>query len=131
MFTLDQIRAISQEGVEKKWSYPQLFEALKSIGVERYESNVLTHEIKYVGEGASLVMPPPDHWPRLVCASAYNEAELKTALKRVQNRETSYPEFLGQIAAAGVSFYRVDMKPRTVTYHGPGKSKLVEKIPPA
>lgn len=131
MFTLEQIREIGNEGVEKGWSYPQIFDALKAIGVERYETNVLTHEIKYVGGGTSLLMPAPDGWERLSAPSDFNLAALKTALKRVQSKETDYPQFLREIAAAGVPFYRVDMKPRTVTYHGPGKNKLVESVPPS
>ncbi|MCG3205056.1 MAG: hypothetical protein KCHDKBKB_01773 [Elusimicrobia bacterium] len=129
MFDLEKIRKMYQRAAEEKWPYPYIFNSLKSFGVERYEVNVLTHEIKYVGEGKSFVEGPPQGFSPLPAGAAYNLEALKLAIERVQRRETTYPQFLAEIAAAGVSFYRVDMKPRTVTYHGPGQHKHVEKVP--
>jgi uncharacterized protein YbcV (DUF1398 family) len=125
-----KISELTRESAEKGWTYPQLFDALKNIGVERYEVNVLKHEIKYVGGGTSLSAPPPKEFHPLTAGKKFDEAGLKLALARVQRRETNYEQFLAEIAAAGVGFYRVDMQPRTVTYHGPTpKEKLVEKVP--
>ena len=130
MFNQEIIRNIEREAEEKKWPYAYLFNSLKSIGIDRYETNVLTHEITYVGEGHSLKVPPPEGFAPLTASPTFDLAALKAALERVQKRETNYLQFLSEIAAAGVSFYRVDMRPRTVTYHGPGKkNKLVEKVP--
>ena len=128
-FTREKLKEIEKEAEEKHWSYPYLFNSLKANGVERYETNVLTHEIKYVSGGTSFVEGPPDGFKPLTASPKFNEEALKSALKRIQARETNYQQFLAEIAAAGVAFYRVDMKPRTVTYHGPGKEKLVEPVP--
>ncbi len=129
MFELDQINAVQQRAVAESWPYHYLFNSLKALGVERYEVNVLTHETKFVGMGASLLAPVPDGFRTLTVGEAYNEDALKKAIARSQAKESTYEEFLAEIAAAGVAFYRVDMKPRTVTYHGAGGKKLVEKVP--
>lgn len=128
MITLDDIQKIQQRADVEKWSYPYLFNSLKAAGVERYEVNVLTHETRFVGGGTSVIQPAPADF-RPLTAGAYDLDALQAALARVQTRETTYAEFLAEIAAAGVSFYRVDMKPRKITYHGPKPYKYVETIP--
>lgn len=130
MFNLEQIKSIQIRAAAENWPYPYLFNSLKSIGVERYETNVLTCEIRYVGGGTSIVAPPAPDFKPLTVGPIFDPNGLRKALQRVQARETTYPQFLAEIAAAGVSFYRVDMLPRTVTYHGVGKrDKHVEKVP--
>lgn len=131
MFTLEQIEAIGKKGIENKWTYPQLFDALKEIGVERYEVNVPTHEINYFGQGSSVNAPIPASWKPITAAKVFNAEGVKTAIKRAQARQITYPQFLEEIAASGIAFYRVDMKPRLITYHGPGKDKHVEPVPPS
>ncbi len=126
----EAVKEIDRQAAEEKWPYPRIFDALKNSGVERYETNVLTHEIKYVGGGTSFTQPAPDGFQPLSVGPAFDEPALKKALGRVQRGETTYAQFLGEIAAAGVPYYRVDMKPRTVTYHGQKRAnKLVEKVP--
>lgn len=130
MMTEEALQEVYKKSAEEKWKYPQLFEALKNIGVEHYETNVLTHEIKYVGGGTSITHGAPEGFQPLTAAKEFNEMALKKALVRVQTGQTTYPQFLGEIAAAGVPFYRVDMRPRTVTYHSINSAdKLVEKVP--
>ncbi len=129
MLDQEKVKSIYRRGAEEKWSYPQVFNALKNIGIERYETNVLTHEIKYVGGGTAFIEPGPEGFKILTAGTRFKLDALKLALGRIQRAETNYIQFLGEIAAAGVSFYRVDMGPRTVTYHGPGREKYVEKVP--
>src|SRR4051812_14141189 len=100
MFDQATISGLYKESAEKGWSYPQLFDALKKIGIERYEVSVLKHEIKYVGEGTSFVASPPGEFPPLIAGKKFDLAALKTALARVQRNETTYEQFLAEIAAA-------------------------------
>lgn len=124
-----KIKELYKKSAEGKWTYTQLFEGLKNVGVERYEVNVLQHEIKYVGGGTSFVELATKNFKPLTLGRKFDEAALKEALVRVQSQQTNYEQFLSEIAAAGVPFYRVDMGPRTVTYHSAGREKLVEKVP--
>jgi uncharacterized protein YbcV (DUF1398 family) len=128
--TPEKIKAVYETARAEKWTYPQLFDGLKVIGVERYEVNVATHEITYFGGKTSHKQPAPDGFSPLTVGEKFDQAALKTALKRTQSGQSTYEEFLAEIAAAGVPFYRVDMKPRTVSYHAANrKDKLVEKVP--
>jgi len=130
MFDQEQIKAVQERAVTEKWPYPYLFNSLKSIGIERYEVDVPTHEVKFVGEGASLSAPAPAGFNGLTVAPRLDPDGLKAAIARSQARETTYEEFLSEIAAAGVTFYRVDMRPRTITYHGiDRRHKHVEPVP--
>lgn len=125
--SLQNVYAKAKEG---NWAYPVLFDALKNIGVERYEVEVLKYKIKYVGGGTSITHPAPEGFTPLTLGK-FDEAAFKTALTRSQKREINYEQFLAEIAAAGIVFYRVDMRPRVVTYHGEDKRhKIVEPVPP-
>jgi uncharacterized protein YbcV (DUF1398 family) len=126
---LNEIVAIQKRAAAEGWPYPYLFNSLKALGIERYEVDVATHQAKFVGGGASVLQPAPEGFEPLTVAGKFDLEALKTALGRVQRKESTYSQFLAEIAAAGVPFYRVDMKPRTVTYHGPKPYKYVEKVP--
>ena len=129
MFDSEKIKIIYQKAAEKQWPYHYVFNSLKAIGIDRVETNVLTHEIKYVGEGTSLTESPPGGFAPSTAAPVFNLEALKSAIAQMEKREIEHIPFLDALAAAGVSFYRVDMRPRTVTYHGPTpKDKYVEKV---
>ena len=70
----------------------------------------------------------PDFTPLRL--GAFDPVAFKVALTRAQKQESTYSQFLAEIAAAGIHWYRVDMAPRTVTYHGEDKrKKIVEPVP--
>jgi uncharacterized protein YbcV (DUF1398 family) len=125
------LQKVYQQAREKKWKYPQLFDALKGIGVECYEVDVPFNKISYLGGATTIVHPSPDGFQRLA-VGPFNAAAFKAALTRAQNQETTYPEFLKEIAAASIAFYRVDMEMRSVTYFGKDRTQqIVEPVPPA
>jgi uncharacterized protein YbcV (DUF1398 family) len=126
------IESIEKRAADEKWTYPTLFDALRDAGVERYEVNVPRHETRFVGGKTSFTLGAPAGFTPLAVGTGFDLAAIKNTLGRVQRGEIDYIAFLAGIAAAGVAFYRVDMKPRTVTYHGPTpKNKLVESVPPS
>jgi uncharacterized protein YbcV (DUF1398 family) len=124
------IHAVYAKARDEKWTYPQLFNALRDAGVERYEVDVPNHKITYFGAQTSIVHPAPEGFKELPLGTKFDVDALKAALKKTQAGQSTYEQFLTEISAAGVPFYRVDMKPRTVTYHGANRAdKLVEKVP--
>lgn len=124
------LQRVYKEAGEKKWTYPQLFDALKNVGVERYEVDVLKYEIKYVGGKTSITHPAPADFTPLTLGS-FDKTAFQTALTRAQTQQSTYPQFLAEIAAAGIVWYRVDMGPRAVSYYGVDKrNKIVEPVPP-
>lgn len=124
----DKIKDVYQQARASQWSYPQLFHALKAAGVRSYETDVLNFQITYFGDGEKLSESGPAGWK--LDAGPFNEAEVVKAIRRAQRRETDYPTFLKEIAAAGIPKYYVSMSEDTVSYVGADpKNKYVEKVP--
>ena len=123
-----QIKDVLNRAVIEKWSYPQIFDALHAAGVEYYETHVSASQTTYYGgdeswKEASLSQSP------LVVAPHFIVERIQNAIGRNQKKETTYLEFLQEIAAAGVFTYRVDMKLRSICYKGREGEKYIEKIP--
>ena len=129
MFQPAQIKKILAEAAAQKWPYPKVFDALKAAGVEYYETVVPRHEITYHGAGGQLKEGAPDGFQPVQAADQFNQPGVRAAILRTQRRETDYPQFLREIAAAGVHTYRVDMKDRTVSYKGARGELYVETVP--
>jgi uncharacterized protein YbcV (DUF1398 family) len=126
-----RVREIERRGAQEGWPYPRFFEALKEAGVLYYVRDVPRHVITYVGAAEQHQALPPVGFRDLKTADRFDAQALKKALARIHRRETTYPQFLAEIAAAGVLSYRVDMAKRTVTYMGGQGETFVERVPPA
>lgn len=123
-----RITDVYQKAVPAQWTYPQLFNALKTAGVSSYHTDVTSHRIEYFGEGTSIVHDGPAGFKADV--GNFNQEGVIAAIRRAQRRETDYPTFLKELAAAGISHYKVDMAARTVSYFGKdSKNQYVEKVP--
>jgi len=124
----DKIKEVYKQAVAGQWSYPQLFKGLKAAGVRSYTMDVLRYTIEYSGDGETFFETGPADWK--VTAGAFNIEEVIKAVRRTQRRETDYPTFLKEIAAAGIPKYYVSMTENTVSYVGADpKNKYVEKVP--
>jgi uncharacterized protein YbcV (DUF1398 family) len=128
---LKTIEQLGEQAKNEKWSYPQLFDALKQAGVVSYETNVPEFEIVYKTDADEIYTPIPNDWISLSVAPELDEAGVKEAIAQAGRHEISYPEFLAEIASSGVSSYSVDMENRTITYKGDDGKALVETVPPA
>ncbi len=124
-----QIKDVLNRAALEKWSYPQIFEALQAAGVEYYETHVSTCQTTYYGGDESLKESSLSQSP-LVVAPDFSVESIQNAIGRNQRKETTYLEFLQEIAAAGVFTYRVDMKLRSICYKGREGEKYIEKVPP-
>jgi uncharacterized protein YbcV (DUF1398 family) len=125
---IDHLNMIFKHAAIEKWSYPQVFDALKVSGVRYYITDVVRYEIEYFGDEESAVEEGPEGFRAEI--GPYNEAKVIEAIRRTQRKETDYPTFLKEIAAAGITNYRVDMQDRTVSYFGNDpKNKYIEKVP--
>src|SRR5687767_4243561 len=111
-----KVREIEGRSAQEGWSYPKLFDALKGAGIQSYETDVPRFEITYFGAGEQYRKSPPQGFSPGTAASHFDVQAIKKAIQRIGRGETTYPQFLEEIAAAGVHTYRVDMSARTVTY---------------
>lgn len=66
--------------------------------------------------------------PSYTFSNLFNELAIKKALSGHQKNQTTYFEFLEEIAQAGVTHYRVDMIKNNVTYSNDSQA-YVENIP--
>ena len=65
----------------------------------------------------------------LTVSDQFNASAIQKAIRLYQSKDTTYMEFLEQLAEAGVQSYRVDMSERTITCMGASGEKYVEKVP--
>lgn len=124
----NKIKDVYQQAAANQWSYPQFFNGLKSAGVRSYTMDVLKHTIEFTGDQETHLEPGPADWN--LTAGAFNKEAVIKAVRRVQQRETDYPAFLKEIAAAGIPKYYVSMTDNTVSYLGADpNNKYVEQVP--
>ncbi len=124
-----QYKEILAQAAAEKWSYPKVFDALKAAGVQSYDVRVAQHEIIYHSADGNFREGPPSDFKPSPAADQFNQEGVIAAIRRTQRKETTYPQFLQEIAAAGTHTYRVDMAERSVSYHGAHGEKYVEKVP--
>lgn len=131
MFDEKRVAHIAKQGKAESWPYPKVFHALKEAGVISHEVSVEDFRSIYSDGSHEWPEPVPEEFQPLKIASQFSEEAVQEALKRRINHETTYVEFLGNIAAAGVVSYKVDMESQTVTYKDrDGKDSFVQNIPP-
>lgn len=127
MLSEKNLKDLLIRSAQEQWAYPKVFDALKDIGVEHYETNVILQQVTYSGNGknylekvsAEMITPSVD----------FTVAEIQAAIRRTQAKQTNYVQFLQEIAQAGVWNYRVDIDERTVSYMGKNGEKYVENVP--
>lgn len=129
MFTKEVIQNLTVKAQNEKWSYPKIFDELKSLGVKNYRVDVATHEIIYEGIGNSVVEEPKESKKTLKIGAVFNITQVQQAIRNNQQKKTNYAQFLEEIAAAGVSHYEVNMEKRTVNYQGKNNEEYIEKVP--
>lgn len=125
--TYEKYRQAQERSAGEK--YPVYVKNLKEIGVKSYEVSVADHLTRVYGnEGDPLDVP--GNVPATVCSDTYYEPHLKAALMSNQTGLTSYPQFMNEIAEAGIHHYVADLDNMKVTYYGKNpENKYEEKIP--
>jgi uncharacterized protein YbcV (DUF1398 family) len=130
MMDPNYIQALLRRSGSEQWSYPKLFDALKHGGVEYYVADVDRQRIVYYGGKSLYEQRLASGGDMLSIAPEFNKDALLQAITRNQRKESTYVEFLKEIAAAGIGRYRVDMHDRTVTYSHTPTEIHVEPVPP-
>lgn len=98
--------------------YPKTFEYLKEAGVQTCEVSLAPYRAIYNGAFGQWEEPAPEGLTFFVISEIFDKKGAVKALERHQQKETTYVEFLSDMAAAGVTCYSVDMAHRQVTYYG-------------
>lgn len=128
MLDENTILSLSKRGREEQWPYPKIYKAYKEAGLEGYEVDVATHNVTFFGKGHRF----NEHLhveDLLEVASNHDADKIKAAIELNQSGKGSYPQFLKDIAAAGVVFYRVNMSTDTIHYIGRQGEDYAEHVP--
>lgn len=108
--------------------YPVYVKNLKDIGVILYVLTVSNHDRKFFTEEDELLLKGSS--PVIKCADSFQIDEVRNAVKRTQQGETDYPQFLKEIANAGVHTYIADFNAMQVIYKGKDEDgEYAEPIP--
>jgi len=125
------IESIDRDALAHKWSFPKKFQALADAGVESYSVRFIDEfDRVYRGNFGVWHEPVPIGYAPCVLSDEFSTDGIKAAIMRSMRGQIDYIQFLVEIAAAGVSHYKVDMNKRTVTYFNEDETCFhEEKVP--
>ncbi|MEP7286076.1 MAG: DUF1398 family protein [Chloroflexota bacterium] len=127
MFTIEQINEIHDQ-FGKAETLPQYLQALKAIGVDKYDSFITDGHSEYFGSHGHKVVSLPTH-ETLTVAQTSNREKLLEYLDPHSQRTIDYLEMSKGLADSGVEKWTFDTNNMTITYCGnAGNEMLVEEI---
>lgn len=97
--------------------YPRLAQLLLRSGVRHYVVDTATGTTTHYGKEECMRSGTATN----ASGTDFDKEKIIAALRAVQARETDYPQFLSQIAAAGVQTYLADLEHHRVIYMGHGQ----------
>jgi len=103
-------------------SYPELVKNLIDTGVRTYTVDTATGTILYRFDGGENILHSGE--ASRTINTKFSSDGTVTAIRTNQQGKSTYPEFMEQIAAAGVRFYEATLEGnrKRVTYIGNGGS---------
>lgn len=118
--------ALSFEG---KISFPEVVQKLIGIEIERYRADLVRMEkIFYHKKGDTLVECfELDKAPQI--ALEFDVSKVQDAIKQIQQKSITYPEFLKRIMQAGTVSYDVYIDGKNVIYFGRKGNFHIENFP--
>jgi uncharacterized protein YbcV (DUF1398 family) len=127
MFTLEQINDI-HDRLGNAQTLSQYLEALRNIGVDKYDSFITDGHSEYFGKGDHKVVSPPVH-EKLAIAETSNRKSFLNHLDLHNQRKTNYLEMSKGLADNGIEKWTFDTNKMTITYYDNGGNEmLVETI---
>lgn len=117
--------AIDSQGLP----FPYFVKGLKAIGIDNYFVKVSTHKTTYTAtNGEKLILAP--NVVATEPTESFDLEGIKTAIRRSQDKEIDYPQFLVEIGKAGIHTYVVDISGMKVIYQGPNSEYEYEEYIP-
>jgi uncharacterized protein YbcV (DUF1398 family) len=127
MFTLQEINDI-HDRLGNAETLSQYLEALKNIGVDKYDSFITDGHSEYLGKGGHKVVSPPVH-ERLSIAKTSNQERFLNHLNLHNQGKTDYLEMSKGLADSSIEKWTFDTNKMTIAYYDrDGNEILVEAI---
>ena len=121
---------LEYETSKPEWPYPKLFAELKSVGVRTYKTDVANHSRLFYTSAESWSEEKHENRQALEIGKVFSLEGLQKALKRRQENQITYSEFLAEAGASGVATFEADMTNQTVTYYSAAKNEShVQRVP--
>src|SRR6187455_157983 len=112
---LDQINDI-HERLGKQATLPQYLQALKTIGVDKYDSFITDGHSEYYGNDSQKVVSPPVHEKFTIAKTGSRERLLKHLNLHNQGK-TNYLEMSKGLADSGIEKWTFDTGRMTIIYY--------------
>ena len=127
MFALEQINDV-HDRLGNAETLSQYLEALKNIGIVKYDSFITDGHSEYFGKGGNKVVSPPVH-EKLTIAETSNRESFLKHLNLHNQGKTNYFEMSKGLADSGIEKWTFDTNKMTnVYYDKDGNEILVETI---
>lgn len=127
MFTLEQINAV-HERLGEQANLPQYLQALKAIGVYKYDSFIMDGHSEYYGNHGQKLVSPPVH-EHIAIAQTTNRESFLNQLNLHSEGITNYWELSKGLANSGIEKWTFDTHKMTLAYYDiDGREMLVEEI---
>jgi uncharacterized protein YbcV (DUF1398 family) len=127
MFTIEQINALHEKLGNMK-DFASYVAALKSLGVEKYDSYLTDGHSRYFGAGGYFIESKPVH-EKLVVADDSDKESFLRHLKLHEERKTDYITMSQGLAESGIEKWTVDTNTATISYcDKKGDMLLIEPI---
>lgn len=127
MFTLEQINAV-HERLGEQANLPQYLQALKAIGVYKYDSFIMDGHSEYYGNHGQKLVSPPVH-EHIAIAQTTNRESFLNQLNLHSEGITNYLELSKGLANSGIEKWTFDTHKMTLAYYDiDGREMLVEEI---
>lgn len=129
MFTLDQIE-FAHSKVKSGADFPAYVHELNSLGVASYEIFVDDGREVYYNDVNDQIISPPKY-PIKIINSVVDLERFKSDLKRHQQGESNYFEFIDDCASCGIVKWEMDIRNRICTYFDLQNQKILSERVPA
>ncbi len=127
MFTLDRLNEI-HDRLGTQESFPQYVQALKTSGVERYDSYLADGHTEFFGKDGHKVVSPSVH-DTLPISDVSDGKKAQEHLDLHNQGKTGYLEMSKGLADSGVEKWTVDTNNMTIAFYDKqGNALLVEEI---
>jgi uncharacterized protein YbcV (DUF1398 family) len=122
------MRECSEGSLKGNMDFPEVVRRLSAIGCEQYHADLRRKEkTYYMPDGESYVNPLEITCERI--ASVFSPDQVVAALRAIQSKQITYPQFLAWIVDAGCVGYVVSLKGKRAIYMGRSGDSYVEQFP--
>lgn len=127
MFTIQQIEQAHQE-VKSGADFPKYIQAIKSMGVNSFETWVIDNHTNYFGSNNFQINGQPKY-EHLAISDSANKENFIMLLKEHQKGNRDFLTFCKDCAHSGIEKWKVNLENMTCTYYDKfGNVVLVENI---